>query len=128
MNDSTGIWPQVGDARILHALEKQVTGALRDLHTCTEDGFGHLEKALDRHPKSEVTPHIIQALTDLQKIDRATQRLQNVADSLDEWFGAECSGMSDAVSHGRPSWADAIAARFVMPEEKTVLRLALEEK
>lgn len=121
MSDAS-IWPAVSDVRLLHLLEKQVTGALQNLHACTEDGFGHLEQALENHPNSEIAPHIIQALTDLQKIDRATQRLRNVADSLAEW--SEGADMPD----DRPTWANAVSARFVMPEESTVLKQVLGDK
>jgi len=123
MSRDTGIWPAVSDARLLYVLESQVTGALEDLHVCTEDGLGHLEQALDKHPKSGVSPHIIRGLTDLQKIDRVTQRLRNVAESLAEWAGDTHKKIDD-----RPMWADAVADRFVMPEESAVLKQVLEDK
>ncbi|HKJ83030.1 MAG TPA: hypothetical protein VJ961_03300 [Mariprofundaceae bacterium] len=116
------IWPSVSDARLVQVLQQQVAGALGNLHDCTEDGLGHLAKALDYHPDSEVTPHILRALTDLQKIDRAIQRLRNVADSMDEWSSA-----SGDVPQDRPAWAEVMAERFVMPEEGSVLERILKK-
>jgi len=118
----SGIWPRVADARLLHMLEAQMDGALACLRASTEDGLAHLEEAMKQHPKSETAPHIIRALTDLQNIDRAMQRLGNVRMTLDEWARDARRRPS-----GRPAWADAVAARFVMPEESSALTRMLEE-
>lgn len=122
MSDAS-VWPAVGDARLLHVLQRQVAGALKNLHDCTEDGLGHLAKALEHHPNSEVTPHIMRALTDLQKIDRATQRLRNVSDSMAEWAEVARNQTDE-----RPTWLDAVSARFVMPEEDVVLKQVLKDE
>lgn len=119
---SENVWPTVGDARLLIVLEKQVAGALKNLHDCTEDGLGHLAQALEHHPDCEVAPHIMRALTDLQKIDRAAQRLHNVAENLAEWAKVARDAPDE-----QPAWAEAVAARFVMPEESTVLKQVLKD-
>lgn len=117
------IWPAVSDVRLLRVLEKQVSGALQDLHDCTEDGLGHLARVLEHHPDSVVTPHIMRALTDLQKIDRAAQRLRNVAYNLAEW-----ADFTREKPYERPTWADAVSSRFVMPEESSALKQVLGDE
>ncbi len=123
MTDHVNVWPAVGDPRLLRVLEKQLIGALEDLHGCTEDGLGRLAQAMEQHPESVIIPHIMQALTELQKIDRVTQRLGNVVENLSDW-----AATIQQQTHEPPVWANAVSSRFVMPEEGAVLRSVLRGK
>ena len=67
-------WPSVSDPRLLAVLQAQIEGALQDLHVSTEEGLGHLARIIESHPDSELVPHVLSALTELQGIDRAAQR------------------------------------------------------
>jgi len=120
--DHSESWPNVGDPRLLAVLQAQVTGALQDLHLCTEDGLGHLAKIIELHPESKLTVHVLAALTDLQHIDRAMQRLHNVASSLDEWKRA-----SSGQGLGAPTWVEALTGRYVMPEEREAVTWVLDD-
>ena len=115
-------WPNVSDPRLLSVLQAQVVGALQDLHLCTESGLGHLAKVIELHPESELTAHVLAALTDLQRIDRVMQRLQNVVGSLEEWKNA-----SREQSLGTPAWLDTLVGRYVMPEEREVVTRVLSD-
>jgi len=115
-------WPSVSDPRLLAVLQAQVVGALQDLHQCTDDGLNHLAQVIELHPDSELVPHVLSALTDLQRIDRAMQRLHNVASSLDEWKRATCVHAHDA-----PTWTDALTGRYVMPEEREAMNKVLTD-
>ncbi len=121
MSENQG-WPTVSDPRLLAVLKAQVTGSLQDLRLCTDDGLGHLAKIIELHPDSELVPHVLSALTDLQRIDRAMQRLHNVVSSLDEWNRA-----SGAQAHDAPSWIDALTGRYVMPEERETMNKVLSD-
>ncbi len=123
MTDHANVWPAVGDPRLLRVLEKQLIGALEDLHGCTEDGLGRLAQAMEQHPKSVIIPHIMQALTDLQKIDRVKQRLGNVVENLSDW-----AATIQQQTHEPPAWANAVSSHFVMPEEGAVLRSVLRDE
>lgn len=122
---SNGDWPQVEDVRLLRVLAEQVAGALRDLHHCSEDGLGHLARAMEMHPRSDMAPHILAALTDLQKIDRAMQRLKNVETSLSEWSQASVHGGQE---RPEPAWAALLSSRYVMPDENVVLNRVLQAR
>lgn len=112
-------WPTVSDPRLLAVLQAQIDGALQDLHLCTEDGLGHLARIIEFHPEDALTPHVLAALTDLQGIDRAMQRLQNVISSLDDWEKA-CEP-----TQSTPAWLQVLAGRYVMPEEREVVSRVL---
>ena len=115
-------WPTVSDPRLLAVLQAQVVGALQDLHMCTEDGLNHLAQVVELHPDSELIPHVLSALTDLQRIDRAMQRMHNVVSSLDEWKRA-----SDVRTHDTPTWTEALTGRYVMPEERETMNKVLRD-
>lgn len=109
-------WPIVSDSRLLAILQAQVTGALQDLNYCTDDGLEHLAKIIKMQPDSDLSNLVLAALTDLQRIDRVIQRLQNIANSLDEW--RQSLGSPPL---GRPTWLDSLTGRYVMPEEREVV-------
>jgi hypothetical protein len=113
-------WPNVSDPRLLAILREQVAGSLHDLRLCSEDGLDHLAKIIESHPHDALTTHVLSALTDLQRIDRVMQRLQNVISSLDEW--------EKSCDHARlddPAWLEHLIQRYVMPEEREVVTRAL---
>ncbi len=121
MTDNVNVWPALGDPRLLRLLRRQVAGALQDLNTCTEDGLGLLAQAMEQYPESVMMPHIMQALNELQKIDRVMQRLDNVVGSLSDW-----DATIQQRTHKPPTWIDAVSSRFVMPEEGAALRAVLQ--
>lgn len=115
-------WPSVSDSRLLEILQAQVVGAIQDLHFCTDDGLEHLAEIVKMHPDSELCTLVLAALTDLQRIDRVMQRLQNVANSLDEWRHS-----SSTPPPGKPVWLDVLTRRYVMPEEREVVAEVLAD-
>ncbi len=113
------VWPQVADRRLLRVLAGQLEGALALLKESSEDGLIKLSGALDEQPGEAVEFQIMEALTDLQNIDRVSQRLNNVRTCLSDWSEAAEAG------EGAPSWEEAVSKRYVMEEEREVLRKEL---
>jgi len=114
------VWPEVADHRLLKVLRKQIAGALELLNTSTEEGLVKLSQAMDRDSSGELTEDIMGALTDLQNIDRVMQRLRNVESCLADW----ASSCVDQQSH-ESLWKDEVEKRYVMEEEREVLRSEL---
>jgi len=117
MTDS--VWPQTADKRLLKVLAGQLEGALLLLKNSSEDGLIKLSGALDEQPGEAVEFQIMEALTDLQNIDRVSQRLNNVRTCLGDW------SETAADSSGDPLWKDVVSKRYVMEEEREVLRKEL---
>ncbi|MDX8392020.1 MAG: hypothetical protein R8K53_05555, partial [Mariprofundaceae bacterium] len=111
------VWPEVADKRLLTVLHKQVAGALELLNASTEDGLIKLTDAMDRDVEGVLAKDIIAALTDFQNIDRVMQRLRNVESSLSDWAIAQ-NGQAPAEA----IWKDEVEKRYVMEEERQVLR------
>ncbi len=114
------VWPEVADHRLLSVLRKQISGALELLNTSTEEGLVKLSQAMDRDASGELTEDIMGALTDLQNIDRVMQRLRNVESCLADW----ASSCADQQSY-ESLWKDEVEKRYVMEEEREVLRSEL---
>ena len=114
MNDS--VWPQQADKRLLRVLKKQVGGSLELLNESCEDGLVKLTEILDMGVSEEVEDLIMAALTDLQNIDRVSQRLNNVKSCLKDW--------SDHVPESSQTalWEGEVSQRYVMEEERMVLK------
>ena len=111
------IWPKDADPRLLRVLTKQVEGALHLLNESTESGLMKIMAVLEKEAGTEVEGDIMDALTDLQNIDRVSQRLHNVRSCLDEWSQATKDQDS-----GNPTWKETVEQRYVMEEERLVLR------
>ncbi|RMH50292.1 MAG: hypothetical protein D6682_07215 [Zetaproteobacteria bacterium] len=109
----------MADRRLLRVLAGQLEGALNLLKESSEDGLIKLSGALDEQPGEAVEFQIMEALTDLQNIDRVSQRLHNVRSCLADW--AEHASAPE----GEAPWKDVVAARYVMEEEREVLRREL---
>jgi hypothetical protein len=114
MNDS--VWPQQADKRLLRVLKKQVGGSLELLNESCEEGLVKLTEILDMGVSEEVEELIMAALTDLQNIDRVSQRLNNVKSCLKDW--------SDHVPDSGQAalWEEEVSQRYVMEEERMVLK------
>jgi len=114
MNDS--VWPQQADKRLLRVLKKQVGGSLELLNESCEEGLVKLTEILDMGVSEEVEDLIMAALTDLQNIDRVSQRLNNVKSCLKDW--------SDHVPEASAAalWEEDVSKRYVMEEERMVLK------
>ena len=110
------IWPKQVDKRLLRVLEKQVQGSVELLATSSEDGLVKLMDILEMGVTPEVEAKLMDALTDLQNIDRVSQRLNNVKSCLSEWADAQPEATEKAV------WEEEVAKRYVMEEERIVLR------
>ncbi|MDQ7001698.1 MAG: hypothetical protein Q9N02_03300, partial [Ghiorsea sp.] len=110
------IWPKKVDKRLLRVLEKQVQGSVELLATSSEEGLIKLMDILDMGVAPEVEAKLMEALTDLQNIDRVSQRLNNVQSCLHEWAEVQPDATEKAV------WEEAVAKRYVMEEERIVLR------
>jgi len=117
MTDS--VWPQEADKRLLRVLSGQLEGALALLKDSSEDGLIKLSGALDEQPGEAVEFQIMEALTDLQNIDRVSQRLNNVRTCLADW------SETAVAESGDPAWKDVVSKRYVMEEEREVLRKEL---
>ncbi|MDQ6977292.1 MAG: hypothetical protein Q9M75_04195, partial [Ghiorsea sp.] len=113
---SESIWPKQVDKRLLRVLEKQVQGSVELLATSSEEGLVKLMDILDMGVTPEVEAKLMEALTDLQNIDRVSQRLNNVKSCLSEWAEAQPEATEKAV------WEEEVAKRYVMEEERIVLR------
>jgi len=114
MNDS--VWPQQADKRLLRVLQKQVSGSLDLLGESSENGLIKLTEILDMGVSEEVEAKIMDALTDLQNIDRVSQRLTNVKSCLDDWA-------NHAPEVGQAAlWEEEVSQRYVMEEERMVLK------
>ncbi len=118
MGDS--VWPQTADRRLLRVLAGQLEGALSLLKESSEDGLIKLSGALDEQPGEAVEFQIMEALTDLQNIDRVSQRLHNVRTCLADWSEAV-----EPAGEGTPAWEEVVSKRYVMEEEREVLRKEL---
>ena len=116
-----GVWPRISDPRLLEVFAGQVDGVIRDLQASTDDGLDKLAEALGRHPDSPVAACIRRALVDMQAIDRAMQRLRNIHGCLEEWIRSG-PGVPGA---GDPPWRERLEERYVMGDERTVLRRVL---
>ncbi len=112
-------WPETADARLLRVLQKQVNEALELLSRSTEEGLVKLAGAMDKDESGAVSEDIMAALTDLQNVDRVMQRLRNVETCLADWAGAA------PTPEGEPRWREAVESRYVMEEERLVLRSEL---
>jgi len=114
MNDS--VWPQQADKRLLRVLKKQVGGSLELLNESCEEGLVKLTEILDMGVSEEVEDLIMAARTDLQNIDRVSQRLNNVKSCLKDW--------SDHVPDSGQAalWEEEVSQRYVMEEERMVLK------
>jgi len=91
------IWPKQVDKRLLRVLEKQVQGSVELLATSSEDGLVKLMDILEMGVTPEVEAKLMDALTDLQNIDRVSQRLNNVKSCLSEWAEAQPEATEKAV-------------------------------
>lgn len=111
------IWPKDADSRLLRVLTRQVEGALSLLNESTENGLMKISEVLEKEAGTEVESDIMDALTELQNIDRVMQRLNNVRSCLDEWSQA-----TKDQSTGEATWKEAVEQRYVMEEERRVLR------
>lgn len=114
MNDS--VWPQQADKRLLRVLKKQVGGSLELLNESCEEGLVKLTEVLDMGVSEEVEDLIMAALTDLQNIDRVSQRLNNVKSCLKDWSD-HAPETAQAVL-----WEAEVSQRYVMEEERMVLK------
>lgn len=103
---------------MLAVLAGQVTGALEELHHCTREGLEYLSRGMELQPDSEISLHLLAALTELQKLDRVVQRLKNVESILLEWLHAN---EGKQVKCEKPAWAEVLINRHVMPDEDAVL-------
>lgn len=110
------VWPTQADKRLLSILQKQVQGSLELLQKSTEGGLMHLSEALDSGDSAEAQEKIMLALTELQNIDRVMQRLTNVETTLGDWAAATNAPAGAAM------WEDAVSKRYVMEEERQVMR------
>jgi len=109
------VWPKVADKRLIRVLEKQVDGSVQLLEQSAEDGLVKLTEILDMGVSAEVEDRIMAALTDLQNIDRVSQRMNNVKSCLHDW--------GDAAPEAPPAvWKEAVEKRYVMEEERMVLK------
>ncbi|MDQ6988312.1 MAG: hypothetical protein Q9M19_00395 [Mariprofundaceae bacterium] len=113
---SESAWPKDADKRLIRVLQKQVQGALELLTESSEDGLIKLTEVLDLGVSAEVEEKIMNALTDLQNIDRVSQRLTNVQSCLSDWADAQADSSSKAL------WQEEVSQRYVMEEERMVLR------
>ncbi len=113
---SESVWPKQADKRLLRVLQKQVEGSVELLSSSSEDGLVKLMGILDMGVSAEVEAAIMDALTDLQNIDRVSQRLNNVKSCLDDWASAQPD------SAGMVLWEEEVSKRYVMEEERVVLR------
>ncbi len=113
---SETVWPKQADKRLLRVLQKQVEGSVDLLQSSSEGGLAKLMGILDMGVSPEVEAAIMDALTDLQNIDRVSQRLNNVKSCLDDWATAQ-PDVSDAAL-----WEEEVSKRYVMEEERMVLR------
>lgn len=116
----SSVWPESADKRLLMVLKKQVEGALALLNASTEDGLIKLTDAMDRDVEGILADDIMAALTDFQAIDRVMQRLKNVETCLNDWGQA-----ATAAKEGQPLWKNEVEKRYVMEEERQVLRSEL---
>jgi len=116
----SSVWPESADKRLLMVLKKQVEGALALLNASTEDGLIKLTDAMDRDVEGVLADDIMAALTDFQAIDRVMQRLKNVETCLNDWSDAQAEAQG-----GQPLWKDEVEKRYVMEEERQVLRSEL---
>jgi len=98
-------------------LTRQVEGALSLLNESTENGLTKISEVLEKEPGAEVEEGIMEALTELQNIDRVMQRLNNVKSCMEDWSQA----VGDQ-GQAEITWKDAVADRYVMEEERRVLR------
>ncbi|TLS67997.1 hypothetical protein FEF65_06020 [Mariprofundus erugo] len=114
MNSS--VWPQTADRRLIKVLERQVEGSVSLLESSSEDGLIKLTQILDLGVSPEIEELIMAALTDLQNIDRVMQRLNNVKSCLQDWGSAAPAAPASAL------WKSEVEKRYVMEEERTVLR------
>ena len=114
MNDS--VWPQQADKRLLRVLKKQVGGSLELLNESCEEGLVKLTEVLDMGVSEEVEELIMAALTDLQNIDRVSQRLNNVKSCLKDWSNHVPESGQAAL------WQEEVSQRYVMEEERMVLK------
>ena len=112
-------WPETADARLLRVLQKQINEALELLGRSTEEGLVKLAEAMDKDESGAVSEDIMAALTDLQNVDRVMQRLRNVETCLADWAQAA------PAPSGEPRWREAVESRYVMEEERLVLRSEL---
>jgi len=111
------IWPKVADPRLLRVMTRQIEGSLQLLNESTENGLMKLSEVLEKNAGTEIEEDIMMALTELQNIDRVMQRLNNVRSCLDEW-----SQEVKDQDVGDANWKDSVSARYVMEEERLVLR------
>jgi len=108
-------WPNRADPKLLRVLQRQIEGAVQLLNESTEQGLHSLAEAMEKHP--EVENEVMEALHKLQNVDRVMQRLNNVKSCLDEWAVAMAAAPSDP-----ERWRTAVEKRYVMEEERQVLR------
>ncbi len=110
------VWPAAADKRLLRILERQVAESLALLESSAEEGLVKLSAALDAGPSGEVEEAIMGALTDLQNIDRVMQRLNNVRSCLADWAATA------PAPEAPPLWREEVEKRYVMEEERHVLK------
>jgi len=110
------VWPKVADKRLIKVLEKQVHGSLQLLEESAEDGLIKLTEILDLGVSSEVEDRIMAALTDLQNIDRVSQRMNNVKSCLQDWGNASPDAPATV------TWKETVEKRYVMEEERMALK------
>ncbi|MDQ6993564.1 MAG: hypothetical protein Q9M31_08810 [Mariprofundus sp.] len=110
------VWPKVADKRLLKVLEKQVEGSLELLESSSEGGLVKLSEILDMGVGEEIEGLIMQALTDLQNVDRVMQRLHNVRSCLQDW------GTAVPQAPASVAWKESVEKRYVMEEERDILK------
>jgi len=109
-------WPKQADKRLIRVMQKQLEGSVELLHKSSEDGLVKLTEILDMGVSPEVEARIMDALTDLQNIDRVSQRMNNVKSCLSDWADQQPDATGDA------PWEEVVSKRYVMEEERMVLR------
>lgn len=114
MSDS--VWPKHADKRLIRVMQKQLEGSVDLLHSSSEDGLIKLTEVLDMGVSPEVESKIMDALTDLQNIDRVSQRMTNVKTCLSDWADQQPEVSEKAL------WEEEVSKRYVMEEERMVLR------
>ncbi len=113
---SESVWPKQADKRLLRVLQKQIEGSVELLSSSSEEGLVKLMGILGMGVSPEVEAAIMDALADLQNIDRVSQRLNNVKSCLDDWATAQPD------TTGLVLWEEKVSKRYVMEEERLVLR------
>ncbi len=115
-----GEWPAQSDARLLRVLAEQIRESVTLLQSSSESGLMKLMTLLEGAPGEAVEAKIMDALGSLQNLDRVSQWVNNVTSTLDDWAGGVTPISGDA------GWMAALANRYVMEEEREVLKRIMD--